>query len=254
MSDYPFPTFTQDFRHSLYPSINPTNPSLSARGKTVLITGGGRGIGKFIAESFAVAGAQNLILLGRTASTLVTAETEIAAVAASAGHTTRVESFAVDICDTAGVGKVFETVRREIGPVDVFVNNAGDLYLGSIEECDVDEFWKSFEVNVKGTLNCMQAFLRFGLDTEAASPATVINVSTVGIHIPPTAPPFACYASSKLAAWKMAEYLSAEMGDKLRVFSINPGTIATDMSEKAGVPIYDDKGISEEARNLLAET
>ncbi|KAF2497830.1 NAD(P)-binding protein [Lophium mytilinum] len=236
---FPWPTFTKNFHSSIYMAIDPSNPALSVKGKTILVTGGGRGVGKYIAKVFATAGASTIVILGRTASSLQAAEKELSAAAVAAEHDTIVRSFAVDICDTEAVSRTVETVCREFGAIDVFVHNAGDLKLGTIESSNTEEYWRSFEVNVKGTLNCMQAFTRFGMISESTTAPTFINVSTMGIHMAPV-PTMSAYSASKLAAWKMAEYLHVEMGAKLRVFSIHPGRIETDMSRRAGIPAADD--------------
>ncbi|KAF2803604.1 putative short-chain dehydrogenase [Mytilinidion resinicola] len=237
---FPWPTFTKSFHSSIYPAIDPSNPALSVKSKIILVTGGGKGVGKHIATVFATAGASTVVILGRATSSLQAAEKDISAAAVSFGHETIARSFAVDICDAEAVSRTVRTVCEEFGTIDVFVHNAGDLQLGTIESSNAEEYWHSFEVNVKGTLNCMQAFTRFGVRADDTTPPTFINVSTMGIHMAPV-PTMSAYSASKLAAWKMAEYLHVEMGAKLRVFSIHPGRIETDMSRRAGIPAADDK-------------
>ncbi|KAF2676903.1 NAD(P)-binding protein [Lentithecium fluviatile CBS 122367] len=234
-----FPVLTKTFHTSVYRSIDPKN--LSVAGKTILITGGGRGIGKAIATAFAVAGARAIIILGRTASVLENAVKEISGAAKTAGHESIIRHFAADITDAEAISHVFKTIRDEFGNVDVVVNNAGGLHLGTIEDSDSSAYVKSFETNVKGTLHVMQSFLCFGLNRNAPGPATFINLSTVGIAMP-TMPTWSAYVASKLAAFTMTAFLGAEVGDALRVFSIHPGRIATDMSSKAGIPTFDDVG------------
>ncbi|KAF2490853.1 NAD(P)-binding protein [Lophium mytilinum] len=238
---FPFPTFTTPFHSTVYPSISPTNPSLSAAKKTILITGGGSGIGKAIAIAFATAGARAVIILGRSSSTLSAASGEISAAATASGHVTAVKSFVADIRDATAVSNAVKSVREEFGGIDVFVANAGDLYMSTIENAVAEDWWRSFETNVKGTLNCMQSFVHHGLKpaAEGALPPTFINVATIAAHIPPGFG-MSAYSSSKLATWKMAAYLDAEMGDRLRVFTIHPGNVATAMSDKAGTPQLDD--------------
>jgi NAD(P)-dependent dehydrogenase (short-subunit alcohol dehydrogenase family) len=80
------PTFTSIFHKTLYPRIEPSNPSLSCAGKTVFITGGGRGIGRAIARAFITAGA-NVFIIGRSESSLREAAFELSN-AAAAGSTT----------------------------------------------------------------------------------------------------------------------------------------------------------------------
>jgi NAD(P)-dependent dehydrogenase (short-subunit alcohol dehydrogenase family) len=234
----PFPPFrfTKNYHHTLYPAIDPTNALLSAhiKGKVVLVTGGGRGLGKVIAKSFALAGARSIVLLGRTTSTLKLAAEEIQALSTG----TLVRTIVGDILNREALIHAVQSARAEIGPIDIFISNAGDFYGGRIVDSDADEYWRSIEINLKGTLNCVQVFLQHGISSDQATP-TFINLSTVGIHLQPH-PGMSAYAVSKIGAYTMLRFLQAEMEGQLRVFSIHPGTVATDMAAKAGVPVYDD--------------
>ena len=62
--------FTNTYHHSSYPAISPARPELSVAGKTVLITGGGRGLGTAIVEAFAQANAKHIFIVGRNTTTL----------------------------------------------------------------------------------------------------------------------------------------------------------------------------------------
>ncbi|KAF2114351.1 putative short-chain dehydrogenase [Lophiotrema nucula] len=231
-----FPVFTKTFHTTTYAAIDPTNATLSAKDKVILITGGGRGIGKAIALSFATAGAKAVVILGRTQSTLEEATKDITAAAKAHGHDTTIRFYAVDICADSAVSTAFREVSEEFGSVDVVINNAGDLFLGTITECNIAEYWHSFEINVKGTLHCMQALLR---NSTPERTSTFINVSTIGITMNGY-PGWSAYGASKIAAFKMAKGMVAEVGGKVRVFSINPGRVATEMARKAGIPTFDD--------------
>lgn len=237
---FPF-TFTKVFHHKVYPAIDPANPALSAKGKVVLVTGGGRGLGKEIAKSFARANADGIVLLGRNTASLDSAADEISAIAAG----TKVRVFSnIDVRDGIAVAKAVKSAKAEVGPIDVFVSNAGDFFYGSIADSNPSEYWSSVEINVLGSLNCAQAFLKHGIDESSKSIPTFINLSTVGAHAPPY-PNMSSYAVGKTGALMMMQYLQAEMGDKLRVFSIHPGTIKTDMADKAGIPTADEPGRSD---------
>ncbi|KAF2809263.1 uncharacterized protein BDZ99DRAFT_463126 [Mytilinidion resinicola] len=86
----------------------------------------------------------------------------------------------------------------------------------------------------------MQSFVHHDLNpvAEGAQPPTFTNVATIAAHIPPGYG--SAYSSSKLTTRKIAAYLDAEMGPRLRVFTIHPGNVAMAMSDKAGTLQLDD--------------
>ncbi|KAJ4299620.1 hypothetical protein N0V90_004866 [Kalmusia sp. IMI 367209] len=230
-----FPVFTKTFHSSVYPSLDLTNSTLSAKGKVVLVTGGARGIGKAIATAFALAGARAVVILGRAADTLQATEKEIVSNIQTVSSATVVRTFPTDIRDAEAVSRVFKTVCDEFKAIEIVVNNAAALHLGTLEASNVDDYWKSFETNVKGTLNVMQAFAQFGLDRNAATPTTFINVTSVGL-IMPIYPTWSNYVATKLAAFSMTEFFAAEMGSKIRTFSFHPGRVETDMAKDNELP------------------
>ena len=236
-----FPVFTKTFHSRVYPSIDPTRATLSARGRVVLVTGGGRGIGKAIAVAFVKAGARAVVILGRTKETLRTAQEEMTGIARAMDVSTVVESFVVDVADTQAIAHVFEAVRKQYNAVDIVVNNAAALHIGTLEASDIDDYWKAFETNVKGSLNVIQALARSGLNQGDGAPATFINVSTVGL-IMPTFPAWSNYVATKLATFSITQYLAAESGSKIRTFSIHPGRVETDMTKENGIPTFEEPG------------
>ena len=134
-----YPSLPADWHNDTYPSIDPSNPALSAKGKTVIVTGGGRGIGPEFARAFAQAGAAHVALLGRTQGTLTKAKDDIGADFPS----TKVTTHAADVADEVAVKKAAE----EVGPWDVLILNAGlASRLAPIADIGLDEWWKVFEV------------------------------------------------------------------------------------------------------------
>ncbi|MCJ1387182.1 hypothetical protein MMC18_000022 [Xylographa bjoerkii] len=243
------PTFTKTFHRTSYPAIEESNPSLSATGKVVVVTGGGRGIGKPIAISFAKAGAKAVVILGRTEATLLQAKEEIQKAAATAtggrSHPILVQSFVADTLDAEAVNAAFASVRSQIGPIDVLVNNAGYLSEpASAAASSLDDYWYGFEVNVRGALIVMRAFLKGA----AAETATLINMATAGTYLPvQSLPGFSGYSASKLAMTRVMEFVQQEQ-PSLRVFNLHPGMIETDMSRKTGMTVaggavMDDVGL-----------
>lgn len=239
-----FPVFTKTFHSSVYESLARTNAALPAKGKVILVTGGGRGIGKAIAIAFAKAGARAIVILGRNEATLSAAKSEITSSSQAGGHLEAVRTFVADIADTNAVFNVFKAVRDEFKKIDVVVSNAAGLHLGTLEDTNIDDYWKTFETNVKGTLNLAQASLKFGFDHDGPVPPSFINVSSVGL-IMPTFPTWSNYIATKLASFSMTQYLSAESGRKIRAFSIHPGRVETDMARDNNIPTFENPGESQ---------
>ena len=230
MSNTQFPPFTKTFHHSSYPAIAPSNPSLSAAGKVVFITGGGKGIGKEIATAFVEAGAKAVVITGRTEVSLKETKTELSRTGKGA-----VDYFTADTTDVSAVEAAFSATARIHGKVDILINNAGylDAHV-SIAESSMEDYWHGFEVNVKGPIVTTQAFLKVAVPN-----ATVINVISGAAHVP-YIPGYSGYSTAKMASARFMEYLQHEESG-LRVFNLQPGTIQTDMSRKAGNVQTEDK-------------
>src|SRR5580704_10590465 len=143
-------------------------------GKNAVVTGGGSGIGKSIAERFAQAGATVSVLdVDLAAAQAVAGEIK------SAGGSAR--PYRCAIADHAGVKALFEEVRRD-GHVDILVNNAGVSHIGTLESTSEADFDRIFRINVKGMYNCMSALIphmkvRGGVILNMASTAASTGLS-----------------------------------------------------------------------------
>jgi NAD(P)-dependent dehydrogenase (short-subunit alcohol dehydrogenase family) len=137
----PYPAPVTEWHNDTYAAIDPSRPELSVRGKTVVITGGGTGIGRETVRAFALAGAAKIHILGRTKSNLEETKQIIEKDVQSASVTTH----AADVTDE----KVIKEVAATIGAWDVLVSNAGYLSKGSaIKDVDVQDWWLGMEVNL----------------------------------------------------------------------------------------------------------
>jgi NAD(P)-dependent dehydrogenase (short-subunit alcohol dehydrogenase family) len=133
---------TLPMNHVPYGPILPEALEGANAGKTVLITGAGQGIGAAIAESFAKSGA-NLAILDLQTDKLVQTKKTCSAFGV------KVEAFGCDVTDEEGVKEVVAQVERQLGPIDVLVNNAGILTQRPFMMGNFDVFWRQIEVNFK---------------------------------------------------------------------------------------------------------
>jgi NAD(P)-dependent dehydrogenase (short-subunit alcohol dehydrogenase family) len=226
------PALTSKWHSSSYPEISPARPELSTVDKTILITGGGTGIGAGIAHAFATAGSKQIALLGRRQSPLE----ETAQALEAEFPSLKVLCCTADVTNKGNVGAAFDSVVKEFGPIDVLISNAGYLPgAGNVSNLDLDDAWAAFETNTKGSFIVAQAFAR----TACKERAFVVDISTALVHMPPSFPGTVAYTASKLAATKIWSFFGAE-NKNMRVVSLQPGQIATDMSKKAGVLGRDD--------------
>jgi NADP-dependent 3-hydroxy acid dehydrogenase YdfG len=145
-----FPSPINNYHRDTYAAIDPFSSHLSTKGKNVVITGGGSGIGRAIARSFVLSGASSITLLGRMHKTFL----ETKATLESDFPDTSILTYIADIVDKSSISAAFESIKADIGRVDILIANAG--YMPAflpIAESAFDEWYNGFEVNVKGNFN-----------------------------------------------------------------------------------------------------
>lgn len=221
------PSLTATWHNDTYPAINPTNQNLSAEGKTVVVTGGGRGIGAEIARAFAIAGAGHVALLGRTQSTLLSTKSALENEFSKVKVTTHI----ADIADENEV----QNAATEVGAWDVLVLNAGvQPQSKPVAKTSVTEWWRTFETNVKGSLVTCHALL----PSHRASASIVAITSSLAQFDPSMdlAKGASAYSASKIAQMKLLEHVAAENPD-IFVASMHPGIVATDMPAGAKMEV-----------------
>jgi NAD(P)-dependent dehydrogenase (short-subunit alcohol dehydrogenase family) len=213
--------FTSTDHHDTYPGI----AKYSHHGRIVLITGASKGIGRATARSFAKAGAHAIIIAAR--SDLSEVEKEILAAAETAGTSPQVLKLGLDVTDPKQVAEAAAEVQQKFGKLDILFNNAGYLEKWTeISESDPLEWWKTWEINVKGTYLVTRAFLPLIQQSEVK---TIVNVSSVGAHV--TFFGASAYQASKLAVIRFTEFIAAEYGEKGVVsFVLHPGGVPTELA------------------------
>ena len=215
-----------------YPRLDPTHLNQEFSGKSILITGGGYGIGAGIASSFAAAGVSEIFLAGRTESKLKAT----ASFLSSSFKDVKISTFVVDISSKDSVKALFDSLKTS---PDVLVNNAG--YMATPEkfvDADLEEWWSAFTTNVYGTALVTQSFLRHrqALNSSTA-PAVVITINTMGAYSQPfRAPGLSSYCASKAALARWSETLGDDVpASTARFISVHPGGVKTDMAAKSGI-------------------
>ncbi len=197
----------------------------------MIITGGGTGIGAAAAKAFAQAGAAGIGIIGRRETILISSVAAISAVSSN----TKVEYAIADLTDKRATDAAFKRLADSLGKIDIFISNAGWMStVAPIIDSEDDDWWGSFEINIKGSFNALRAFLPY-----AAANATLLSINTAMATLPPM-PGFSAYAASKIASAKMHEYLQAEHPE-LRVVNVQPGVVKTNLGDKSGFPAMDDR-------------
>ena len=191
-------------------------------GKVALVTGASKGIGAGIAKELAQRGAAVAV---NYASDKAGAEKVVAEIKANGGKAIVVKA---NVADPDTIGPLIQQVAKELGPIDVLVNNAGVYEFGPIEAITPEHFHKQFNVNVLGLLLTTQAALA------SFNPAggSVINIGSVAAS---GVPGGSVYSATKGAVDSITVALSKELGaKKIRVHSLNPGMVETEGVHAAG--------------------
>ncbi|SEM17763.1 3-oxoacyl-[acyl-carrier protein] reductase [Mesobacillus persicus] len=191
----------------------------SLKGKTALVTGAGRGIGRAAAIALAKEGV-NVGLLGLTLTNLekVTEELE--------EYGVNVSGAAADVADLASVEHAVEHIRSELGPIDILINNAGTAKFGGFLELEPAEWEKIIQVNLMGTYYVTRAVLPEMIERKAGD---IINISSTAGQ--KGAPVTSAYSASKFAVLGLTESLLMEVRKhNIRVTAMTPSTVATDLA------------------------
>jgi NAD(P)-dependent dehydrogenase (short-subunit alcohol dehydrogenase family) len=201
---------------------------MSLGGKTALVTGGGRGIGRAVAHRLAKEGAR-VVVTGRTAS-------ELDAVARETGGV----GVPMDLCDRASIAAALEDVAARVGPVDVLINNAGIAESAPYDRTG-DEMWdRIMAVNATGAFTLCRALVPAMV---ARGWGRVINVAS---NAGRTGYAYTvAYCASKHAVVGVTRALAVELARTgVTVNAVCPGWVETKMTEEATARIARTTGRS----------
>jgi NAD(P)-dependent dehydrogenase (short-subunit alcohol dehydrogenase family) len=194
-------------QHATYPDL---------RGKRVVITGGGSGIGAAIVEAFAKQGAQAIFL--------DIDESSSRAVERDLGNLSPAPRFVkCDLRDLAAVRECFARIARDAGDVEILVNNAANDDRHAVEEV-TPEYWdERIAVNLRHQFFCAQAVIPA---MKKAGGGAIVNLGSISWHL--ALPDMPLYQTAKAAIEGMTRALARDLGgDRIRVNCIVPGAVRT---------------------------
>ena len=198
---------------------------VNLKGRTALITGASRGLGKAMAVALASAGAR-LALVSR----------DVAALNAVAGearnHGSEVETYRADVTDNAQVEDLARTVTSRFGPVHILINNAGINVRKNVEDFTVAEWNSVIATNLTSAFLMCRSFVPH---MKGQGYGRIINMTSIMSHI--SLPGRAAYSASKAGLLGMTKALALELApDGICVVAISPGPCATEMN----LPLIND--------------
>jgi NAD(P)-dependent dehydrogenase (short-subunit alcohol dehydrogenase family) len=200
------------------------------KGKTAVVTGGSRGIGKEMAEGLAEAGA-NLMLCARRAEWLDEAVAQFEASGYAVG------GVVCDVSKPDEVQKVVDETVARFGSLDILINNAGTSWGAMPEDMPLAKWQKVIDVNLTGCFLFAQAAGRQMLKQKSGS---IVNIASIsGLTSSANGPFYAGYAASKAGLIGLTRELAASWGRKgIRVNAIAPGFFHSRLAD-AVIDIYE---------------
>jgi 3-oxoacyl-[acyl-carrier protein] reductase len=201
--------------------------------KVVLVTGGSRGIGRACAVAFAKRGATVVINYAGNEA----AATETVKLINDAGGKGRAVRF--DVADPNACTKAVDELFKELGRLDVLVNNAGVTVDGLIMRYSDEDYAKTLDINLKGSFNLIRAVSRPMMKQRQGA---IINMTSIVGEMGNAGQ--SAYAASKAGLIGLTKSMAKELAPRnIRVNAVSPGFIDTDMTQH----------IPEEARKMMLQ-
>ena len=203
------------------------HPYFSLQGRTALVTGGTRGIGKMIAKAFVEAGAR-VFVCSRDAEACHQTAQELSAFGTCHG-------VAANLATEEGVRELAARLGEQITHLDILVNNAGTTWGAPLESYPVKGWEKVMQLNVTSVFSCIQQFLPLLRQAgSAANPARIINIGSVA-GISSFGEQAYAYGPSKAALHQLSRILARELVNQhINVNVIAPGRFPSKMTQHIG--------------------
>jgi 3-oxoacyl-[acyl-carrier protein] reductase len=194
----------------------------SLKGKIALVTGAGKGIGRAIAIALANEGA-HVGLIARTEKDLQKVAEEIKSMGGNASIST------ADVSDIKSVNAAVESIQKELGNIDILINNAGTGTFGKFLELEPSAWENQVKINLFGVYYVTRAVLPQMIERKTGD---IINISsTAGLK---GAAGTSAYSASKFGVMGLTESLMLEVRKhNIRVTALNPSTVVTELAKSA---------------------
>jgi 3-oxoacyl-[acyl-carrier protein] reductase len=193
-------------------------------GKIALITGAGKGIGRSIALALA-SERVHVGLIARTEADLISVAEEVKATGVKVAFAT------ADVSDMESVNAAVTTITKELGDIDILINNAGTGTFGKFLELEPEVWIKQVQVNLFGVYYVTRAVLPQMIERKTGD---IVNISsTAGLKGSPVT---SAYSASKFGVMGLSDSLMQEVRKhNIRVTALAPSTIVTDLAQRSNL-------------------
>jgi NAD(P)-dependent dehydrogenase (short-subunit alcohol dehydrogenase family) len=211
---------------------------MDIHGKRILITGAGRGLGRTLVFTCAAAGAGEIIAGVRSPAAIESLRSDTAPLSAG------VLPIKLDVTSEADLNQI-----PGLGPVDILINNAGVASFGNPLEMDFADIQNEVNVNYFGALRMARAVAPGMIEQ---GDGMIVNVATILARV--NLPLVGTYCATKAALLSLGQALRAYLSDKgVRVITVMPSTIDTDMSSGADGPKLSKEFVANEILRVIHE-
>lgn len=219
-----------------------TTTGTTTASKFILVTGASSGIGAAIGAR-AVRDGHHVVFAARRVDRLTAIVDDLVATGGSA------DARALDVTDRDAVRILVDEIVEAHGRIDVVINNAGVMPLSRMDALLVDEWDAMVEVNIKGLLHGIAAAIPH---FQRQGAGHFITTASVGAH--EVVPTSAVYSGTKYAAWAITEGLRRELDPSIRVTTISPGVVESELADHITDPVARQAMQSYRRSALPAET